>query len=166
MGQIDFVDLGSFFNRKGSKNKRKIVKFAIVKFTEEESLNVLMNQYKSQLLINEYLEKIRNKDIDINYDPLKEENELNIIDEPDKDGFIEVKSNTRKNNFSNKNISFKIVNDKFDEYDNLYKRRRKRKRNEMFYNFQIVDKKKEMYEQLKNLFEEDKKIINNKKQKN
>ena len=36
----------------------------------------------------------------------------------------------------------------------------------MFYNFQIVDKKKEMYEQLKNLFEEDKKIINNKKQKN
>ena len=125
-----------------------------------------MNQYKTQLLINEYLEKIRNKDIDINYDPLKEENELNIIDEPDKDGFIEVKSNTRKNNFSNKNISFKIVNDKFDEYDNLYKRRRKRKRNEMFYNFQIVDKKKEMYEQLKNLFEEDKKIINNKKQKN
>ena len=125
-----------------------------------------MNQYKTQLLINEYLEKIRNKDIDINYDPLKEENELNIIDETDKDGFIEVKSNTRKNNFSNKNISFKIVNDKFDEYDNLYKRRRKRKRNEMFYNFQIVDKKKEMYEQLKNLFEEDKKIINNKKQKN
>ena len=142
------------------------MKFAIVKFTEEESLNVLMNQYKSQLLINEYLEKIRNKDIDINDNTLKEENELNIIDEPDKDGFIEVKSNTRKNNFSNKNISFKIVNNKFDEYDNLYKRRRKRKRNEMFYNFQIVDKKKEMYEQLKNLFEEDKKIINNKKQKN
>ena len=166
IGQIDRVDLGSFFNRKGSKNKRKIVKFAIIKFIEEESLNNLMNQYKTQLLINEYLEKIRNKDIDINYDPLKEENELNIIDEPDKDGFIEVKSNTRKNNFSNKNISFKIVNDKFDEYDNLYKRRRKRKRNEMFYNFQIVDKKKEMYEQLKNLFEEDKKIINNKKQKN
>ncbi len=165
IGQIDTVDLGSFFNRKGSKNKRKIVKFAIVKFTEEESLNNLMNQYKTQLSINEYLEKIRHKDIDINYDPLKDEMGFNTIGEPDEDGFVEVKANTRKNNFSNGNVSFKIANDKIDEYDNLYKRRRKRKRNEMFYNFQVVDKKKEMYEQLKNLFEEDKKAINNKKQK-
>lgn len=31
--------------------------------------------------------------------------------------------------------------------------------------FKLLIKKKEMYEQLKNLFEEDKKIINNKKQK-
>lgn len=163
MGQIDFVDLGSFFNRKGSKNKRKIVKFAIVKFTEEESLNVLMNQYKSQLLINEYLEKIRHKDIDIIYDPLRD-NYLNN-NNVDEDGFIEVKVNTRKNNFSNGNLSFKVSNDKFDEYDNLYKRRRKRKRNELYYNFQVKDKKKEIYDELKNLFEEDKKAINNKKQK-
>ena len=79
------------------------------------------------------------KDIDINYDPLKDEMGFNTIGEPDEDGFVEVKANTTKNNFSNGNVRFKIANDKIDEYDNLYKRRRKRKRNEMFYNFQVVE---------------------------
>ena len=65
MGQIDEVFLGSFFshsNKIKSYHKKKddtpkIIHFAIVKYVEEESLNILLDVRQAQTLINNYLQK-------------------------------------------------------------------------------------------------------------
>ena len=177
IGQVDEVELGSFFNRKGSKSKRRIVNFAIVKFLEEESMNKLLDPSITQRAINNYLENRKNKNIDLNYDPLKEIKDENEEKEIDDDGFVEVKPNTARKNFSKGGISFKIMKEKEEDEDILNAGRRNKKKkhkgNDFFWGFQMLDKKRQskfifiifnfiVYDELKNLFEEDKKAINNK----
>ena len=168
-GQIDTVDLGSFFNRKGSKNKRRLVYFAIVKYCENESLKKLLkDNYDSQKIINDYINMTRyNNNNNLDYDPLKFEEE-EYLGEPDEDGFIEVKANNNgKNHFSNqKGLSFKVAKEEDDFYKDLISKRKKKKENNLYYNFQILDKKRAMYDELKNLFEEDKKALNKKQKLN
>jgi hypothetical protein len=167
-GQIDTVDLGSFFNRKGSKNKRRLVNFAIVKYCEKESLNnLLKDNNNSQKIINNYINMTKYNNNNLDYDPLKFEEE-NLLGEPDEDGFIEVKANNNgKNHFSNqKGLSFKIAKEEDDFYKNLIAKKKKKKENNLYYNFQVLDKKRTMYNELKNLFEEDKKALNKKQNMN
>lgn len=147
IGQIESVTLGSFFNKKGSSSKRRMVYFAIVKFDEPSSLKALLNQRNTQSIVNNYLENIKHKHIDLDYDPLKgilnEEEE----GEEDADGFVTVKRTDNKNRFSKGDISFKlnkINNDEDDDlYDNLKKKKKKEKLGDTYWNFQVLDKKRQ-----------------------
>ena len=98
-GQIENVEFGNYINRKGSKNKRRIVNFAIVKFYDKESMENLLNRLDMQLKINSLIEKKKNRPVDFSYNPLDnmdEEGEELVDDGPDEDGFIEVKANKGK----------------------------------------------------------------------
>ena len=203
MGQIDEVFFGSFFghnNKIKSYNKKKddspkIIYFAIVKYVEEESLNILLDGKQAQNLINNYLSKTRNYKLDFQYDPLKdeekEENISNEVDGDDDDGnkkekknteddFVLVTGNTAKNNFSYNGVSFKVAKEKNkvdleleeDEDENSdmpnFKKKKKKKNigNDFYWNFQLLDKKRSVNEELQQLFAKDKEVIERKKKLN
>lgn len=195
MGQIDEVFFGSFFghnnkNKSYSKkkdNSPKRIYFAIVKYVEEESLNILLDGKQAQTLINNYLLKTRNYKLDFQYDPLKDaENDIDGGDEegekkknPD-DDFVLVSGNTAKNNFSYNGVSFKIAKEKNkvdleleeDEDENSdmpnFKKKKKKKSvgNDFYWNFQLLDKKRSVTEELQQLFAKDKEVIERKKKLN
>jgi hypothetical protein len=97
IGQIDEIELGNYINKKGLKKHHKIVYFAIVKFVDEESLILLLDQYKTQIKINQYIEVRKNKSVHISYDPMKEYNEEEEEEEEsvDSEGFVKVKGNSK-----------------------------------------------------------------------
>lgn len=130
VGQVDEVELGSFFNRRGSKNKRKIVNFAIVKYTEEDSLKNLLDQHETQRKVNDYLENQRNRRINLHYDPLKSDEEDNN-GKPDDDGFITIR---RKK---------KATDDLDEDIVNAGRRKKKKDKKEFYWNYQLLDKKKQ-----------------------
>jgi hypothetical protein len=91
-GNIDKIELGNYVNQKGYKNQKgKIINFAIVKFIDEESLDKLLNSKSMQTKINNYIENKRNRKLQLNYEPIKEEPEEEDIDS---EGFITVKNNS------------------------------------------------------------------------
>lgn len=95
-GQIEQVEFGNYINRKGSSSKRRIVNFAIVKFDEKEALENLLNRLDMQLKINTVIERTKNRTVDFSYNPMEEINEQGEEieeDQPDAEGFIEVKAN-------------------------------------------------------------------------
>ncbi len=193
MGQIDEVFFGSFFGHnnkpKSHSTKKddtpKIIHFAIVKYVEEESLNKLLDVKQAQTLINNYLIKKRNYKLDYQYNPLKdEENEEdweNIGEDGEKknpeEDFVLVSGNTSKNNFSFSGVTFKVAKEKNkvdleleeDEEENSdmpnfkKKKKKKNKGNDFFYNFQLLDKKRSVTEELEQLFAKDKEVIERKK---
>ena len=193
MGQIDELFFGSFFghnNKIKSYSKKKddnpkIIHFAIIKYVEEESLNILLDCKQAQTLINNYLIKTRNYKLDFQYDPIKDE-ENNIEEENiDEDGnkknpeedFVLVSSNTAKNNFSFNGVSFKVAKEKNkvdieldededenSEMPNLKKKKKKKnKGNDFYWNFQLLDKKRTVKDELEQLFAKDKEVIERKK---
>ena len=194
MGQIDEVFYGSFFghntNMKTFLRKKdgnpKIIRFAIVKYVEEESLNTLLDCRKAQTIINNYLIKSRNYNLDSQYDPLKED-ENKVEDEnigkdgnqknPEED-FVLVSGNTAKNNFSFNGVSFKIVKEKNkvdleleeDENNKMIEIKKKKKKkikgNDFYWNFQLLDKKRSVKDELEQLFAKDKEVIERKKKLN
>ena len=193
MGQIDEIFFGSFFghnNKIKIKSKKddsspKIIHFAIVKYLEEESLNILLDNKQAQMLINNYLYNERNVKIDFQYDLL--EDEKNLIDSDEKEeknkkknieeDFVLVKGNTSKNNFSYGGVSFKIGKDKKEDSDleddensdmPYLKKKKKKKQlgNDFYYNFQLMNKKRSIKEELEELFKKDKEVIERKKKIN
>ena len=197
MGQIDEVFFGSFFghnkNIKSYSHKKddtpKIIHFAIIKYVEEESLNILLDCKKAQTLINNYLTKTRNYKLDFQYDPLKdEENEGGEEENLDENGekknpeedFVLVSGNTAKNNFSFNGVSFKVAKEKNkvdleleeDEDENSdmpnfkKKKKKKNKGNDFYWNFQLLDKKRSVKDELELLFAKDKEVIERKKKLN
>lgn len=176
-GSIESIDFGQYFNKKGSKNKRKIVYFAIVLFNETTGLKNLLNQYEIQVKINNFLENKKNRTVQLDYNPLNDENELNE-EEIDEDGFVKVKKQGHSNRFSSKGLSFKISkkeeeNDENDDFEEIFKnevggfnsKNKKKKKDLPFWNHEVLDKKRQMYEELKNLFDEDKKAVQNTKRR-
>ena len=193
MGQIDEIFFGSFFghnNRFKSFSKKKddnpkIIHFAIIKYVEEESLNILLDCKQAQTLINNYLIKTRNYKLDFQYDPIKDE-ENNIEEEnigedgnkknPEED-FVLVSGNTAKSNFSFNGVSFKVAKEKKkvdieleeDEDENSdmpnFKKKKKKKNrgNDFYWNFQLLDKKRTVKDELEKLFAKDKEVIERKK---
>ena len=192
IGQIDEIFFGSFFghnnkfksySKKKDDNPKKI-HFAIIKYVEEESINVLLDCKQAQTLINNYLIKTRNYKLDFQYNPLNED-ENNIEDEnigedgekknPEED-FILVSSNTAKNNFSFNGVSFKVAKEKNkvdieldeDEDENSEmpnfkkKKKKKNKGNDFYWNFQLLDKKRTIKDELEQLFAKDKEVIQRK----
>ena len=98
-------------------------------------------------------------------DNIDEENEEKEVDD---DGFVEVKPNTAKHNFSKGGLSFKVMKETEEDDDILNAGKRKKnkdKGNDFYWNYQVLDKKRQMYDELKMLFDEDKRAINNKKRK-
>jgi hypothetical protein len=196
MGQIDEVFFGSFFghnNKIKSYSKKKddtpkMIHFAIVKYVEEESLNTLLDVKQAQTLINNYLIKKRNYKLDFQYNPLKdEENEEdgeNIGEDGEKknpeEDFVLVSGNTAKNNFSYSGVTFKVAKEKNkvdleleeDEDENSdmpnFKKKKKKKNrgNDFYWNFQLLDKKRSITEELQQLFAKDKEVIERKKKIN
>lgn len=193
MGQIDEIFFGSFFghnNKIKIKSKKedtspKIIHFVIVKYLEEESLNILLDNKQAQMLINNYLYNERNVKIDFQYDLL--EDEKNLIDSDEKEeknkkknieeDFVLVKGNTSKNNFSYGGVSFKIGKDKKEDSDleddensdmPYLKKKKKKKQlgNDFYYNFQLMNKKRSIKEELEELFKKDKEVIERKKKIN
>jgi hypothetical protein len=129
------IALGSFFNKKGSKKKRKVVYYAIVRFEEP----ITIDKTDFQIKINEYLETHKNRKLLVEFNPLREDND-NIYDdenfgkdEVDEDGFITIKANnTNKSRFvssTNKELSFGVIKDEEDSFMDEIKLKRKRKRN-------------------------------------
>ena len=192
MGQIDEVFFGSFFGhnskiksgQKKSDSTPKIIHFAIIKYLEEESLNILLDNKQAQILINNYLYNQRNVNIDFQYDLLDEDNNDNNIDSDSnknkkkniEDDFVLVQGNTAKNNFSYGGVSFKIGKDKSkdelemeEEEENSdmpnFKKKKKKKAlgNDFYYNFQLLNKKRSVKEELEELFAKDKEVIERKK---
>ena len=192
MGQIDEIFFGSFFghnNKMKSYSKKddsspKLIHFAIVKYLEEESLNILLDNKKAQMLINNYLYNERNVKIDLQYDLLEDEKNIGELDENGEknkkknieEEFVLVKGNTSKNNFSYGGVSFKIGKDKnkddldLDEDDENsdmpYLKKKKKKKslgNDFYYNFQLLNKKRSVKEELEELFAKDKEVIERKK---
>ena len=196
MGQIDEVFYGSFFGHntsikafsKKKYNNPKIIYFAIVKYVEEDSLNTLLDCKEAQNLINNYLIKTRNYKLDFQYDPLKDDQnkveEENIGENgnqknPEED-FILVSGNTSKNNFSFNGVSFKIAKEKnkvdleFEEDENesnemanfKKKKKKKIKGNDFYWNFQLLNKKRSVKDELEQLFAKDKEVIERRKKFN
>ena len=195
MGQIDEVFFGSFFGHNNNKFKTfskkkddspKIIYFAIIKYLEEESLNILLDCKQAQTLINNYLSKTRNYKLDFQYDPLKDiENNEDDVENLNEDGekknpeddFVLVSGNTAKNNFSFNGVSFKVAKEKNkvdleleeDEDENSempnFKKKKKKKNvgNDFYWNFQLLDKKRIVKEELEQLFAKDKEVIERKK---
>ena len=193
MGQIDEIFYGSFFGHntsiktfsKKKYNNPKIIYFAIVKYIEEDSLNTLLDCKEAQTLINNYLIKTRNYILDFQYDPLKDDQnkveEDNIGENgnqknPEED-FILVSGNTSKNNFSFNGVSFKIAKEinkvdlEFEEDENesnemanfKKKKKKKIKGNDFYWNFQLLDKKRSVKDELEKLFAKDKEVIERRK---
>ena len=193
MGQIDEIFFGSFFghnnkiksNIKKDDSTPKLIHFAIIKYLEEESLNILLDNMQAQKLINNYLYNERNVKLDFQYDLLEDNNiaELDQNEEKNKkknieEDFVLVKGNTSKNNFSYGGVSFKIGKDKGKEdldmeedenSDMPYLKKKKKKKqlgNDFYYNFQLLNKKRSIKEELEELFAKDKEVIERKKKMN
>jgi hypothetical protein len=138
VGSVDEIEIGSYINRKGSKKKRRIVNFAIVKFMDPEHLNSLMNRYETQMKINNFLENKKNRKINLSYDPLNyEDDEENVEAEVDEDGFVEVKYDNVSKRFSKNGLSFKVAK---GEQENENKKENK---NDFYWNHQILAKKRQ-----------------------
>ena len=193
MGQIDEIFFGSFFghnnkiksNIKKDDSTPKLIHFAIIKYLEEESLNILLDNMQAQKLINNYLYNERNVKLDFQYDLLEDNNiaDLDQNEEKNKkknieEDFVLVKGNTSKNNFSYGGVSFKIGKDKGKEdldmeedenSDMPYLKKKKKKKqlgNDFYYNFQLLNKKRSIKEELEELFAKDKEVIERKKKMN
>jgi hypothetical protein len=139
VGSVDEIDIGSYINRKGSKKKRRVVNFAIVKFVESEHLNSLMNRYETQMKMNKFIENKKNRKININYDPLNYEDNLDDEEEAqvDEDGFVEVRYDNTSKRFSKNGLSFKVAK---GEQENNNKIENK---NDFYWNHQILEKKRQ-----------------------
>ena len=93
--------------------------------------------------------------------------------------FVLVKGNTSKNNFSYGGVSFKIGKEKNkidleleedDENSDMpnFKKKKKKKGlgNDFYYNFQLMNKKRTVTQELEELFAKDKEVIERKKKMN
>ena len=139
-GQVEDVELGSYINKKGSKKKRRVVNFAIVKFVEEEDLQGLLNRYEMQMKINSFLETRKNRNVNLDYDPLKDVEEEEE-EEVDSEGFVEVKRQVTKKRFNKQGLSFKVSKKSAQEdEDKLLK---KEEKGDFYWNFQLLDKKRQ-----------------------
>jgi hypothetical protein len=139
-GQVEDVEFGSYINKKGSKKKRRVVNFAIVKFLEEEDLQALLNRYEMQMKINSFLETRKNRNINLDYDPLKDV-EDEEEDEVDDDGFVTVRKDVTKKRFNKQGLSFKVSKKTAQEdEDKLLK---KEEKGDFYWNFQLLDKKRQ-----------------------
>ena len=136
IGQIDDLELGSYINKKGSRKKRKVVNFALVKFLEEESLQSFLNRFETQLKINNFLEQKKNRNINLDYDPLKDEEYEE--EEVDEEGFVTVTADKSKKRFSNKGMSFKV-----SKGDEEKKEKKSEKKGDFYWNYQLLDKKRQ-----------------------
>ena len=93
------MEFGNYINRRGSSSKRRIINFAIVKFSEEENLENLLNRNEMQLKINNFIDKTKNRSADFSFNPIEnfdDDGEEIEEDLPDEDGFVEVKANKCK----------------------------------------------------------------------
>jgi hypothetical protein len=167
VGEIDEIEMGNYINRKGSKKKRKVVNFAIVKFIDHDSVESILNRFETQMTINAYLEQVKQRKLNMNYDPLnldlEEEGE-----EVDEEGFVTVRKDITKKRFNQGGMSFKVGKRKSSTDSTEIRKRKKKEKEEkgdFYWNFHILDKKREQYEELKNLFEKDKETLEKKQYK-
>ena len=131
---IDKISLGNFLNKSGSKKKRKVVNFALLKFNSSIDSNSI-NKTTFQEKINRYIENKKRRNLKLDYN-LKEddlENEEEDEDEkPDSDGFYEVKGNQNQNKFTSaigNEMSFKVIKEEDeDSFMDEIKVKRKKKR--------------------------------------
>ncbi len=147
ISQIDTIEIGSFINRKGSKKKRKVVNFAIVKLIDEESLDKLLDRHPTQLKINEFIENKRGKSVSLNYDTGNIEEDEEVEDDVDSDGFVKVTKKANKKRFTGGGASFKVGSanegDGQGEEEYTGRRKKKNKPQDFYWNFQFVDKKRQ-----------------------
>lgn len=206
--KIDKISLGEFLNQKGSKKKRRIVYYALVRFKKE----ITINDIDFQLKINDYLENVKNRNLTIDFVPLKESISINNVFDPinevediDEDGFTTITANNASKNrhISSKGLSFSVIKDD-DSEDSIIKEineskllNKKKQRNKLsrggvfktkfndndndeeynnednegfdfsmkkdqgFYDIHNKAKQKRKYNELKALFDLDKKLISN-----
>jgi len=169
VGKIDHIALGSYINKSGNYKKvRKLVNYALVRFSKD----TIINKTEFQLKANEYIENKRSRSIGLNFDPLEGVLDESLSEKEDDDGFVEVKQKAGSRfAVKSKGISFKIAKDEDDEeswYKEInMKKKKKRARNwsinsinslnnssyikdinenkegnDGFWNFQYVEKKK------------------------
>lgn len=121
----DKISLGEFLNQKGSKKKRKIIYYALVRFKRE----IEINDIDFQLKINDYLENVKNRNLTIDFVPLKETVSINNVFDPnnevedvDEDGFTTITANnaTKNRHVSSKGLSFSVIKDD-DSEDSIFK---------------------------------------------
>ena len=91
-GEIESISFGKYLNKKGSKNKRRVVQFAIITFQKKASFDVLLDRSNFQLQINSFVERKRGG-LSLDYDPANLEKPDNQ-DGLDDDGFIKVTPNS------------------------------------------------------------------------
>jgi len=138
VGSVDELDIGSYINRKGSKVKRRIVNFAIVKFVESEHLNSLMNRYETQMKINKFIENKKNRKINLSYDPLNyDDNQDDEEAQVDQDGFVEVRYDNISKRFSKNGLSFKVAKGEQESINKI------ENKNDFYWNHQILEKKRQ-----------------------
>ena len=122
--------------------------------------------------------------LDFQYDLMGDEKNNDENDEKSKpknieEDFVLVKGNTSKNNFSYGGVSFKIGKEKNkidleleedDENSDMpnFKKKKKKKGlgNDFYYNFQLMNKKRTVTQELEELFAKDKEVIERKKKMN
>ncbi len=170
IGKIDTLSLGNYLNKSGSKKKRRVINFALIKFNKVISTDDLNKSTFQDKIIN-YLEERKNRYVNVNYK--LDENKLidDDIDEfgkPDEEGFFEVKASGSGNKFKpnlGADISCKVIKEDNDSFMDEIKVTRKKKRriggvfkkeeqdeelegenekekNEGFWNIQIREKQK------------------------
>ena len=139
-GQVEDVELGSYINKKGSKKKRRVVSFAIVKFLEEEDLQSLLNRYEMQMKINSYLETRKNRNVNLDYDPMKDV-EDEEEEEVDEDGFVTVTKNVTKKRFNKGGLSFKVSKRNAQEDEDKFNKNEGK--GDFYWNYQLLDKKRQ-----------------------
>ncbi len=141
IGQIDTIEIGSYINKKGSKKKRRVVNFALIKFIDEDSLDRLMNRNQAQLMVNDYIENKKNRSVSLNYDTMKDDDEEAEVDE---DGFVIAKWQPNKKRFNGGGASFKVSkNREEDEEEIVKKRNKKNEKGDFYWNYQLMDKKRQ-----------------------
>jgi hypothetical protein len=141
VGQVEDIELGSYINKKGNKKKRRVVNFAIVKFLEEESLGLFLNRYETQIKINNFIENRKNRNVNLDYDPMKDEEEIEE-EEVDEDGFVTVRSDAAKKRFSKKGLSFKVMKKKEQSEEETGKKKKDVK-GDFYWNCHIIDRKRQ-----------------------
>jgi hypothetical protein len=90
-GDIESISFGKYLNKKGSKNKRRVVQFAVVTFSETSALESISERTSFQLKVNSLIEKKRGG-LSIDYDPTHMED--NKAAEIDEEGFMKVSGNS------------------------------------------------------------------------
>jgi hypothetical protein len=139
VGQIEDLELGSYINKRGNKKKRRVINFALVKFLEEESLLNFLNRYETQMKINDFVQQKRNRNVNLDYDPLKDEEKLIEDEEVDEDGFVTVTADKSKKRFSKKGLSFKVTKEGEEEI----KEKNNVEKGDFYWNYQLLDKKRQ-----------------------